>query len=75
MLEAYPQVTLLEGQGLGVAVFSYCGRLQFGFNADWDLLPDLHELVRAVERCFTELFDAATGVRHLPAADAQGDHP
>jgi len=75
MLEAYPQVALLEGQGLGVAVFSYCGRLQFGFNADWDLLPDLHELVRAVERCFTELFDAATGVRHLPAADAQGDHP
>ncbi len=60
MLEAYPQVTLLEGQGLGVAVFSYCGRLQFGFNADWDLLPDLHDLVKAVERAFEELLALAT---------------
>ncbi len=62
MLEAYPQVTLLEGQGLGVAVFSYCGRLQFGFNADWDLLPDLHDLVRDVERNFAALHAFATGV-------------
>ncbi len=61
MLEAYPQVPLLEGQGLGVAVFSYCGRLQFGFNADWDLLPDLHDLVRDVEKCFAELHVAALG--------------
>jgi len=57
MLEAYPMVTLLEGQGLGIAVFSYCGRLQFGFNADWDLLPDLHDLAAAVERDFQHLLE------------------
>ncbi len=59
MLEAYPMVTLLEGQGLGVAVFSYCGRLQFGFNADWDLLPDLHDLASAVERELAQLLTLA----------------
>jgi WS/DGAT/MGAT family acyltransferase len=72
MLEAYPQVTLLEGQGLGVAVFSYCGRLQFGFNADWDLLPDLHDLVRDVERCFAELLAAANDARPQPSAARAG---
>lgn len=55
MLEASPMVTLLEGQGLGVAVFSYCGQLQFGFNADWDLLPDLHDLVLGVEHELRQL--------------------
>ena len=37
-------------QALGVALFSYDGRLYWGFNADWDAVPDLHDLVEAVER-------------------------
>ena len=59
MLAAYPLVTLLANQALGIAVFSYDGRLQFGFNADWDLVPDLHDLVLDVERAFGELRQAA----------------
>jgi diacylglycerol O-acyltransferase len=55
MVAAYPLVTLLANQALGIAVFSYEGRLQFGFNADWDLVPDLHDLVLDVERAFDEL--------------------
>lgn len=48
MLEAYPVVPLAPNQGLGVALLSYAGSLNWGLNADWDLLPDLHELVEAV---------------------------
>jgi diacylglycerol O-acyltransferase len=50
MLACYPLVPLFKNQALGVALFSYDGRLHWGFNADWDALPDLHDLVAAVER-------------------------
>jgi hypothetical protein len=45
-LEAvYPLVPLFSNQNLGIALFSYDGGLYWGFNADWDAVPDLHELV------------------------------
>ena len=50
MLECYPLVPLFANQALGIALFSYAGKLHWGFNADWDAVPDLHELVEAVER-------------------------
>ncbi|MGH7790376.1 MAG: WS/DGAT/MGAT family O-acyltransferase, partial [Candidatus Binatia bacterium] len=46
--EVYPLVPLFANQGLGIALFSYDGGLYWGFNADWDALPDLHDLVDAV---------------------------
>jgi hypothetical protein len=55
MLEGYPQVPLFHNQGLGIALFSYTGRLCWGFNADFDLVPDLHDLVIAVASSFDEL--------------------
>jgi WS/DGAT/MGAT family acyltransferase len=59
MLETYPVVPLFESQGLGIALFSYAGGLYWGFNADWDNYPDLHDLVVAVDQSFRELCDAA----------------
>jgi WS/DGAT/MGAT family acyltransferase len=59
MLESYPMVPLFESQGLGVALFSYAGGLYWGFNADWDQFPDLHDFVVAVDASFRELSDAA----------------
>jgi WS/DGAT/MGAT family acyltransferase len=53
--ECYPMVNLLANQGLGIALFSYAGALCWGFIADWDLVPDLHELVLAVDASFAEL--------------------
>jgi WS/DGAT/MGAT family acyltransferase len=55
MLEVYPLVPLFKNQGLGIALFSYQGSLFWGFNADWDALPDLHDLVLAVEGEFETL--------------------
>jgi WS/DGAT/MGAT family acyltransferase len=49
MVACYPLVPLFQNQALGVALLSYNGCLYWGFNADWDVLPDLHELVTAVE--------------------------
>jgi WS/DGAT/MGAT family acyltransferase len=55
MQEIYPLVPLFSNQGLGVALFSYDGGLYWGFNGDWDALPDLHELVDGVAQEFETL--------------------
>ncbi len=55
MLESYPLVPLFENQALGVALFSYDGSLFWGFNSDWDAVPDLHDFVLAIEREFEAL--------------------
>ncbi len=59
MLEAYPQVPLFMNQGLGVALFSYVGRLYWGFNADWDRVPDVPLFADAIVASFNELRSAA----------------
>ncbi len=55
LLHSYPLVPLFTNQALGIALFSYDGGLYWGFNADWDALPDLHDFVGAVEREFETL--------------------
>ena len=59
MLEVYPLVPLFVNQAVGIALFSYDGGLFWGFNSDWDAVPDLHELVEAVEHEFSLLQRAA----------------
>jgi WS/DGAT/MGAT family acyltransferase len=61
MLEVYPHVPLLDNLGLGIALMSYDGRLFWGFNADWDLLPDLHRFVEDVEAAFAAVRKRAGG--------------
>jgi hypothetical protein len=39
-------------------LFSYAGKLCWGFTADWDLMPDLHDFVGDIEKSFGELRDA-----------------
>jgi hypothetical protein len=48
-LEVYPAVPLFQKQALAMGIFSYDGTIFWGFNSDWELLPDLHELVEAVD--------------------------
>src|SRR5688572_15049902 len=56
--EIYPMVPLMEGMGLGIAVTSYAGTMNFGFNADPDIIPDLDRFVsmmrRSLERVASE---------------------
>jgi len=55
LLGGYPQVPLFAHQGLGVALFSYGGRLCWGFNAEPEAMPDLAAFVAGVARSFDEL--------------------
>jgi WS/DGAT/MGAT family acyltransferase len=55
MLEVYPLVPLFSNQALGIALFSYDGRLHWGFNADWDAVPDLHDVVELLQLEFEAL--------------------
>jgi diacylglycerol O-acyltransferase / wax synthase len=71
MLAAYPLVPLFMGQALGIALFSNAGKLFWGFNADWDNLPDLHHLVSAIDASFAEL-QRAQAPAPKPAAIATG---
>ena len=58
-LEAmFPVVPLLENMGLGVALMSYDGKVCWGFNADYELVPDLPTFVRLIEESFGELQNA-----------------
>jgi len=59
MLEIHPHVPLVGTLGLGIALFSYAGTLSWGFSADWDLVPDLHDLVEDVQAAFEELVAVA----------------
>jgi len=47
-LECYPAAPLMAGEALEVALMSYDGGLYWGFNADWDAMPDLHAFVESI---------------------------
>lgn len=55
LAEMFPQVPLFLNQGLGIALFSYAGKLYWGLNADRDVLPDIADLKRALLDSFDEL--------------------
>jgi hypothetical protein len=55
----YPVVPLLPGVGLGIALFSYDGKLCWGFNADYELVPDLRAFHDDVCVAFEQLRGAA----------------
>lgn len=59
MLACYPMVPLGLNMALGIALLSNDGKLFWGFSADWDLFPDLHDFVRAIEVAFGQLTEAA----------------
>jgi WS/DGAT/MGAT family acyltransferase len=59
LLEFYPQPPLFEDRGLAVAAMSYLGKIHFGLNGDWDLVPDLPVFADAIEASFAELREAA----------------
>ena len=70
-LEAmYPQVPLLEDMGLGIALMSYDGKLCWGFNADYELVPDLKEFAVRIRSSFEQL-QTAVGIRAVEEVKAE----
>jgi WS/DGAT/MGAT family acyltransferase len=70
MLDPFPMVPLASGQGVGVALLSYNGRINFGLVGDFDLLWDLDDLALDMEDALAELAEEA-GVE-MRAADRAG---
>ena len=55
----YPIVPIVDGIGLGLAVFSYDGFLHVGLNADARLVPDLEKLEQGILEAFAALVASA----------------
>jgi len=59
MIETFPMVPLAKNQGLGIALLSYNGHINFGLVGDYDLLWDIDQLAEDVGESLTELAEAA----------------
>lgn len=59
-LDMYPVLPLIGNQALGIVLMSHGDSLCWGLNADWDAMPDLHDLVERLEDGYTELAEIAS---------------
>jgi hypothetical protein len=59
LLAIYPMMPLFPNQALSVALLSYNGDVFWGFNSDWDSLPDVHNVVEGIGAEFGALRAAA----------------
>jgi WS/DGAT/MGAT family acyltransferase len=57
--EVYALTPLVEDQALALALFSYNGAMHWGFNADWQAVPAVHDFVGTIETEFVALQRAA----------------
>ena len=55
LIEAHPVVPIAQGHALSIGVFSYLGRLHFGFYADPHAFPEVTGLPGAFETALREL--------------------
>lgn len=74
LLGMYPIVPLIPGCGLGIALFSYEGKLCWGFNADHHLIPNLEDLAEDVAIAFEDLRKAAVA-HYLARRTAPAESP
>jgi diacylglycerol O-acyltransferase len=61
MLEVYPYVPLGLQVRIGVAIFSYDGRLTFGITGDYDTAPDIEVLAQGIEKSMVQLLAVEAG--------------
>ena len=69
--DPFPMVPLAKGQGLGIAIMSYNGKMNFGLVGDFDVLHDIDDLAHDLYESLAELAEAAgveLGTEAPPAA-------
>jgi WS/DGAT/MGAT family acyltransferase len=59
MTDNFGFIPLTDSLCLGVVLFSYAGKLCWGFTGEWELVPDLSEFGTDVEASFKELYGLA----------------
>jgi WS/DGAT/MGAT family acyltransferase len=75
LLEIYPQVPLLEGLGLGIALASYDGFVHWGFNSDPDIVPDADVFVDQIRASYARVSKLASAEAKPPAATPKRKAP
>jgi len=58
-LDPFPLVPLAKNQGLGIAIMSYDGRMNFGLVGDYDVMYDIDDLAEDLQASLAELAAAA----------------
>ena len=69
-LDPFPLVPLAKNQGLGIAIMSYDGRMNFGLVGDYDVMYDLDDLALDLHESLAELAQAAGHNLSSPPPDA-----
>jgi diacylglycerol O-acyltransferase / wax synthase len=69
LLDIFPMVPLAKNQGLGIALMSYAGKINFGLVGDWDVMWDIDDFVEDIRISLEELA-AAAGVELAPGEEA-----
>jgi hypothetical protein len=64
MTSLYPMGPIFEGVGLGITAVSYRDRVDFGFMACPDLIPDVERLADGVKPEICSMLDAVSHVFH-----------
>ena len=67
ILALYAAVPLWEHHGAGIALFSYDGRMGWGVQADWDIVPDLPDLIASLRDSHEQLLAAARRAASPPS--------
>jgi WS/DGAT/MGAT family acyltransferase len=75
LLDPFPLVPLAKNQGLGVAILSYDGRMDFGLVGDYDVMHDLDDLALDLHESLAELAEAAGRKLTSPAPEAPDERP
>ena len=71
MLYAFPYVPIGGTIRIGIAIFSYLGRLNYGVTADYDSNPDIHVLCQGIESGVQELLEIARDQKARAVAEAE----
>jgi WS/DGAT/MGAT family acyltransferase len=73
MVDNFGFIPLVDSLCLGVVLFSYAGKLCWGFTGDWDRLADLHDFAADIKESFRELAEtpARIATQAVPGEPAQ----
>jgi WS/DGAT/MGAT family acyltransferase len=69
-LDPFPLVPLAKNQGLGIAIMSYNGRMNFGLVGDFDVMYDIDQFALDLHDSLAELAEAAGHTISSPPPDA-----
>jgi WS/DGAT/MGAT family acyltransferase len=71
----FPQVPLLQNQGIGIALMSYAGSVCWGFNSDPGVIPDADVFVKKIAEAVGRVREAAAVAPEKKARRSRSKRP